>query len=82
MKLKFDCSKGVFNQHGTQAAGEPWNGQAVKGWKIRFIDLIKANRYKKELTRNFAKWRFILYRPSGACYYLDVTLTRAEQKGT
>lgn len=76
MRIRFNYSNGDSNYHGTQRKGEAWNQQTVTGWKLRFIDLIKANGWPLAMTRCKVNWRFIVYRPSGACHYFDVALVR------
>jgi len=66
MKLKFNWHTGKGNHHGTQKKGEPWNQETVRGWKLKFLDIRSPN----SLARWYGRW--ILYRPSGACYYFDV----------
>jgi hypothetical protein len=80
MKVRFNYSKGESNSHGTQRKGEPWNKETVRGWKVVFIDMRKANSFSKEICRSPIYWRFILYQPSGVCHYLDVALVRSMKR--
>jgi hypothetical protein len=80
MRLKFDYSKGEMNYHGTEKKGEPWNKETVRGWKLKWLDLIKENFWQHQgKTRALIFWRFILYLPSGACRYFDVILSHSER---
>jgi len=75
--FEFSFDKSEINHHGTQAKGEPWNAQTVKGWKLKFINICRANSWNRELQKNLAFcWRWILYHPSGSCWYLDVAWRR------
>jgi hypothetical protein len=58
----FDRAK--TNHHGTQSKGHDWNGGTVRGWKLRAIRLKRS--------RPGISLRFILYFPSGACWYFDI----------
>lgn len=77
MKLQFDHSKGETNHHGTEKKGEPWNKETVRGPKLTFHDIKKANAWKKSRKRCMFYWRWIFYRPSGACHYFDVSFIEA-----
>lgn len=65
INVTFEIHKGDSNQHGTQKPGEAWNGETVKGLKLKRIDM-KANK------RDGFYLRWIFYFPSGACRYFDV----------
>jgi hypothetical protein len=73
MTLKCHYATGESNSHGPKVGG---NSTVVKGWKLKFIDIRKANAWNQEVTRAIAYWRWILYRPSGYCHYFDVVLKR------
>ncbi len=75
MKLRLNSGKSNINYHGTQAKGELWNQQTVKGWKLSCVDLLQPIK-KREVSnpeggKTRVKWykRFILYFPSGAWWY-------------
>jgi hypothetical protein len=80
MKFRINFDKNVANQHGTQATGQPWNRETVRGWKLSCVDLLQPIKEREkenpEGEKTRAKWykRFILYFPSGSWWNLDVAL--------
>jgi hypothetical protein len=80
MKFKVHLDKNGINHHGTQAKGEPWNNQTVRGWKLTCVDLLREIKQREQSNpeggKTRAKWykRFILYFPSGSWWNLDVAL--------
>lgn len=65
IKPRMSLTRGITNQHGTEAKGEPWNKQTIHGWKLTYVKL--------RMGRGWGR-RFILYYPSGSCWYLDFYL--------
>lgn len=82
MKFKIWFDKGDTNYHGTQAKGEPWNQETVRGWKLVTIDLLPGikmrEKHNPEGGKTRAIWykRIIIYKPSGACWYVDMSLVK------
>jgi len=80
LKLKISLEKNDMNHHGTQAKGEVWNRQTVRGWKLHCVDLLRPIKEREQCNpeggKTRAKWykRFILYFPSGAWWNIDVAL--------
>ena len=70
--------KNLSNHHGTQKLGEPRNRETVRGWKMKFIDLRKANPHTAENANDFYG-RIILYFPSGDWWNLDVFVPRRKK---
>ena len=80
MKLNFRHAHGKTNHHGTQKPGEPWDQATVRGWKLKLLDLKKENSWQEGFgARCYFYWRAILYLPSGACHYFDLSLSRKEK---
>lgn len=80
MKLRTTFEKNGVNHHGTQAKGQPWNNETIRGWKLRCVDLLQPikewERNNPEGGKTRARWykRFILYFPSGRWWNIDVAL--------
>lgn len=80
MKLRILFEKNDMNYHGTQAKGETWNEQTIRGWKLRCVDLLRPIKEREKVNpeggKTRAKWykRFILYFPSGSWWNLDIAL--------
>jgi hypothetical protein len=77
MKIQFKQYKSSINHHGTQRKGERWNEETVKGWRLRFIDIRKANDGRMNPTRCKFFLRTILYFPSGAWRHVDLIVSRS-----
>jgi len=80
MKFRINFDKNITNYHGTQAKGQPWNNETIRGWTLKSVDLLqpikKREKANPEGGKTRAKWykRFILYFPSGSWWNLDVAL--------
>jgi hypothetical protein len=61
--MKFYFTKDKTNNHGGQVKGKESIGEMVRGWRLVKINLLRE-------TLGFSV-RFILYFPSGRCWYFD-----------
>lgn len=64
------------NHHGTEAKGQPWNRQTVRGWKAKIVRLetFRILSTGNECIQSLAGRRLWVYAPSGKCWNFDVYL--------